>query len=75
MARGQLPSAWNENLSLVERDRHGKIIRRRFYGPDGGAIKNIDYEAHHGAPSPHAHDWDWTKVSPRQPSRALNPDE
>jgi len=75
MPRGQLPSIGNPNSSVLERDRDGKIIRRRFYGADGRAIKDVDYEAHHGAPSPHAHDWDWNKTPVRQPPRPLMPNE
>ena len=68
----RLPATGNPNTSAVERDQEGKIVRRRFYGKDGKAIKNIDYEAHHGHPVPHAHDWDWTNDPPRQPARPLN---
>jgi len=75
MSRSQLPSTGNSNSSVIERNRRGKIIRRRYFGSDGKAIKNIDYEAHHGAPSPHAHDWDWKKEPPRQPPRPLIPGE
>jgi hypothetical protein len=73
MPRSQLPSTGNPNSSVIERNRKGQIIRSRYFGPDGWAIKNIDYEAHHGAPTPHAHDWDWAKTPPRQPARPLNP--
>ena len=73
MSRGQLPSTGNPNSSVIERDRHGKIIRRRFYGADGKAIKNIDYMKRTTAPQ--AHDWDWTKIPVRQPPRPLMPGE
>lgn len=69
MPRPNLPITGNPNTSVVRRDRKRKIIQRRFYGPDGNAIKNVDYEAHHGAPNPHIHDWDWTQDPPRQPFR------
>jgi hypothetical protein len=75
MPRAQLPTTGNPNSSVIERDREGKIIRRRFFSPDGKAIKNIDFEAHHGASSPHAHDWDWTQDPPRQSPRPLKPGE
>ncbi len=75
MARPMLPVQWNPNTSISEYDRNGNIIRRRFYGGDGKAIKNIDYKPHHGHPVPHAHDWDWTKDRPRLPARPLNPGE
>jgi hypothetical protein len=69
MARDDLPTTGSPNTSRVKRDRKGNIIQRRYYGPDGKAIKNVDKEAHHGHPNPHIHDWDWTKDPPRQPWR------
>ena len=75
MPRSTLPVVGSPNTSMAERDKKGKVIRRRFYGGDGNAIKNIDYEAHHGHPAPHAHDWDWSRDPPRQPGRALKPGE
>jgi hypothetical protein len=75
MARSKLPDRWNANTSLTEYDRNGKRKRRRYYGADGRAVKNIDYQPHHGHPVPHAHDWDWTKDPPRQPARLLKPGE
>jgi len=75
MARSNLPIIWNPNTSLTEYDRKRRKIRRRYYGGDGNAIKNIDYQPHHGHPTPHAHDWDWTKDPPRQPARPLRPGE
>jgi hypothetical protein len=73
MARSNLPAVGSPNTSVVERDDKGQVIRRRFYGGDGKAVKNIDYD--HGAGKPHAHDWDWTKDPPRQPGRPLKPGE
>jgi hypothetical protein len=75
MARSNLPTKSNPNTSLTEYDRKGRKVRRRYYGSDGYAIKNIDYKPHHGHPTPHAHDWDWTKEPPRQPARPLKPGE
>jgi hypothetical protein len=69
MARPELPSTGNANTSVVRLNKKGKIIQRRYYDGDGRAIKNVDFEAHHGAPNPHIHDWDWTKTPPRQPYR------
>jgi hypothetical protein len=69
MPRNDLPTTSNPNTSRVKRDKKGKIIQRRFYAADGKAIKNVNYEAHHGHPNPHVHDWDWTKDPPRQPWR------
>ena len=75
MARSMLPDQANPNTSVSEYDSKGKRIRRRFYGADGKAIKNIDYKPHHGQPVPRAHDWDWTKDPVRQPARPLKPGE
>ena len=64
------------NTSAEKKDAKGDLIQRRFYGPDGRALKNIDYgHDHTGVGEPHAHDRDWTKVPPRQPPRALKPGE
>jgi hypothetical protein len=75
MSRSQLPARGNPNTSVEERDEQGNLIRRRFFGGDGRAVKNIDYQPHHAHAVPHAHDWDWTKDPPRQPARALRPGE
>jgi len=47
----------------------------RTYGPDGKAVKDVDYGHDHGKGDPHAYDWDWTKARPRQPGRPLTPEE
>ncbi|MGH7259451.1 MAG: RHS repeat domain-containing protein, partial [Nitrospiraceae bacterium] len=48
----------------------------RYYGPDGKAIKDVDYGHAHGAGDPHVHDWDWSdKDNPRQEGRRPNPGE
>jgi hypothetical protein len=75
MPRSRLPTAWNPNTSLAERDSAGNLTLRRFFGGDGKAIKNIDYDHDHGAGMPHAHDWDWTKDPPRQSGRPLKSGE
>src|SRR5207248_1030716 len=75
MSRSTLPTVSNPNTSAVERDKRGNVTRRRFYGSDGRAIKNVDYDHDHGAGMPHAHDWDWTKDPPRQPGRPLHTGE
>jgi hypothetical protein len=75
MARPRLPVKWSPNTSLIEKDAEGRTLRRRFFGADGRAIKNIDYIPHRGQTGPHAHDWDWTKTPPRQPARSLRPGE
>lgn len=41
---------------------------RRYFGPDGNAMQDVDYGQRHGH-DPEMHDWDWTKRRPRQPGR------
>jgi len=72
---GDLPTTWNPNTSLVKRDKKGKVTQRRFFGGDGRAILNIDYDYDHGAGRPHAHEWYWASDPPRQPGRALTAKE
>jgi hypothetical protein len=38
----------------------GSILQWRQYGAGGTPITDFDFEAHHGNPNPHAHDWDGT---------------
>ncbi|MDD4840064.1 MAG: hypothetical protein PHE93_05315 [Clostridia bacterium] len=48
---------------------NGKLIQSRWYGPDGKAVLNRDFEhqdAHKNHIFPHDHKWDWSKVPPRQ---------
>ena len=74
MARSiqDLPSQGTPNGFAEKQDGHGSLIQRRYYGPDGRAVKNIDHgHDHTGVGDPHAHDWDWTKAAPRQGPRAL----
>ncbi|MFM1652563.1 hypothetical protein ACI7RC_10745 [Brevibacillus sp. B_LB10_24] len=57
----------NSTSDLVDKDDN--IITRRYYGPDGKAIKDVDF-TDHGNPKqhpkvPHEHDWDWSKKPPR----------
>ncbi|MFM0015745.1 RHS repeat-associated core domain-containing protein [Paraburkholderia sediminicola] len=35
-----------------------KMPQLRMYGPNGTPLVDIDMEAHHGNPNPHAHNWD-----------------
>jgi uncharacterized protein RhaS with RHS repeats len=35
-----------------------KMPQLRMYGPTGTPLVDIDMEAHHGNPNPHAHNWD-----------------
>ncbi|HEY3966788.1 MAG TPA: hypothetical protein VGM05_19655 [Planctomycetaceae bacterium] len=67
-----LPTVGTPNTSREKRDKKGKVIQRRYYGGDGKAVVNIDYDRDHGAGRPHAHDWDWTQDPPvRLPGRSL----
>lgn len=76
MSRSKLPTVGNPNTSAEERNKKGKVSRRRYYGRDGKAIKNIDFDHDHGAGKPHAHDWDWTQAPPvRLPGRPLTASE
>lgn len=45
--------------------KNGKLKQQRWYGSDGKAAHDRDYE--HAGPMdfPHDHAWDWTKISPR----------
>ena len=75
MPRSTLRHVGQPNTSEVEYNSNGVVVRRRFFGSDGRAMKDIDYEAHHGHPAPHAHDWDWSESPPRQPGRELTQGE
>lgn len=46
----------------------GSVKQRRYYGNDGHAIEDIDYNhTDDGTHTfPHRHEWDWTKFPPRQ---------
>ena len=75
---GDLPAQHGPpNGSLVKDDGRGNG-QIRDYGPDGRAVKDIDFGHDHTKPpcgDPHAHDWDWSKPEPRQPPRPLKPGE
>ncbi|MBS0210372.1 MAG: hypothetical protein JSS27_15615 [Planctomycetes bacterium] len=75
MPRPELPSVGAPNSSVTLKDDAGAPLRRRFFGSDGRAVKDIDYDHDHGAGVPHAHDWDYTKTPPRQPGRPVRPGE
>jgi hypothetical protein len=73
--RKNLPVTGSPGAIVELRDAKGGPIQKRFFGADGRALKNIDYDHDHGAGKPRAHDWDWTKSPPRQAGRALAPGE
>ena len=59
-------------------NEQGKLIQSRWYDANGRAAHNRDYE--HGNkggihPFPHDHEWDWTKIIPRDKNiLPVNPD-
>lgn len=64
-----LPTSSRPNSSMDLVDENGNIKTRRYFGPDGRAIRDVDF-TDHGNPKmhpkvPHEHDWDWTKKPPR----------
>jgi len=53
--------------------KNGKVVR--VYGPDGRAVRDIDYgdQAHSGS-DPEVHDWNWSSGEPvREPGRPPQP--
>ena len=74
--RKDLPATGKADTTVEKKDDKGNVIQRRTYDKDGRAEKNVDYgHDHTGVGDPHAHDWDWTKVPPRQPPRSLKSGE
>lgn len=59
----------NSSADLLNPD--GSVKRRRYYGADGKAIMDIDFNHTDDGTHefPHIHIWDWTKKPPRQDSR------
>ncbi|WP_196482398.1 hypothetical protein [Burkholderia pseudomultivorans] len=47
------PGSWASSMP-------GSMRQLRQYGPNGTPLTDIDFEAHHGNPNPHAHNWDGT---------------
>ena len=74
---GDLPSTGPPNGTAEKEDVDGNVIQRRHFGPDGRAVKNIDFgHDHTGDGDPHAHDWDWTQPKKKRlPPRSLKPGE
>jgi len=70
----RIPSEGRPNTTDTFPNRSGGRTERNF-GPDGRAKTDVDHGHDHGAGDPHGHDWDWTKDTPRQPSRPLTPEE
>jgi len=73
--RDKTPATGTPNSTQTFPTPNGKVVR--VYGPDGRAVKDIDYgdQAHSGN-DPEVHDWDWSQNPPRNPvGRAPNPGE
>lgn len=63
-ATGQPP-----NSSADKLNPDGSVKQRRYYGPDGRALEDIDYNHSNGDGThtfPHRHSWDWSQYPPRQ---------
>jgi hypothetical protein len=45
------PGAWISSMP-------GTMPQMRQFGPSGTPLTDFDFEAHHGNPNPHAHNWD-----------------
>jgi len=56
----------NSSVDLLNPD--GTVKQRRYYGPDGRAVEDIDYNhSDDGTHTfPHRHTWDWSQPNPRQ---------
>ncbi|WP_288394140.1 RHS repeat-associated core domain-containing protein [uncultured Vagococcus sp.] len=59
----------NSSADILNAD--GTVKRRRYYGKDGRAVEDIDYNHEDDGTHefPHRHEWDWSKKPPRQDSR------
>ena len=72
----KLPDKGKPNSVGEQRDSKGTLKRRRFYGPDGRAVKDEDYSDHGNPavhPNPHDHSWDWTKAPKDRRSKDPQP--
>lgn len=57
----------NSSEDLVDENRN--LLQRRYYGSDGKAAYDIDFQHGNGDGShtfPHKHEWDWGQKPPRQ---------
>ena len=56
----------NSSVDLLNPD--GSVKQRRYYGPDGRAVEDIDYNHSDDGTHefPYRHQWDWNKRPPRQ---------
>ena len=63
-----LPTVSEPNTSLDLKGKDGSLKLRRYYGPDGRAIKDIDYKHPDNGTHkfPHEHDWNWDNGTPQR---------
>ena len=56
----------NSSADLLNPD--GSVKQRRYYGPDGKALEDVDFNHSDDGTHefPHRHKWDWNKRPPRQ---------
>lgn len=56
----------NSSSDLLNPD--GSVKQRRYYGNDGKAVEDIDFNHSDDGTHefPHRHEWDWNKKNPRQ---------
>jgi hypothetical protein len=56
----------NSSQDLLNPD--GSVKQRRYYGDNGKALEDIDYNHPDDGTHdfPHRHEWDWSKNPPRQ---------
>ena len=66
--KNSLPAKGDPNSSADLLNPDGSIKQRRYYGPDGKAQQDIDYNHSDDGTHefPHIHEWDWSKNPPRQ---------
>ena len=65
---GSLKAISIPNTRIDLYDENGDLIQQRWYGPDGKAIWNRDWNhTNKGGEHkfPHDHPWDWTQKIPR----------
>lgn len=73
LEKGDLPKEGESNSVDHEFKGDGSLKKTRWYGEDGKAIHDRDYD--HNGPNhdfPHDHIWDWSKKSPR--GKFVDPD-
>lgn len=64
-----MPAKGEPNSSVDKLNPDGTIKQRRYYGQNGKAIEDIDYNHSNGDGThdfPHRHLWDWKNNPPRQ---------